>query len=113
VYPHHITVYGSIVAYVIVTILSSMFRSSALHLIGQWMFTQPTFYFGLVVCIVASLLPEVFLSYIQRNYYPQLSDIVAEKEVVHRHITKEADALEGGGTELTIRSGSITKLDKL
>jgi lipopolysaccharide export LptBFGC system permease protein LptF len=90
-----------------------LFRSSALHLIGQWMFAQPTFYLGLLVCVVACLLPEVLLTYIQRNYYPRLSDIVAEKEVVHRHRTKEADELGGGWTELTKRSGSITKLDKM
>lgn len=100
-------------AYVIVTVISSFFRSSALHLISQWMFLQPAFYIGLVVCIVACLLPEVLVSYIQRNYYPRLSDIVAEKEVMNRRQTKQKDELSGGWTELTNRSGSITKLDKV
>jgi len=80
---------------------------------GEWMFKEPNFYFGLILTILVCLLPEVLVSYIKRTYYPQLSDIVEEKDVLKRHQSEEGEKFVEGWIELVRRSNAITKLDKV
>jgi magnesium-transporting ATPase (P-type) len=113
VYPIHLSIFGSIVLYTLIVIILSLVQGTDLYQMGEWMFKEPSFYFGLVLTIVVCLLPEILVSYIKRTYYPQLSDIIEEKDVLTRHQSDKNEKFVEGWIELARRSSAITKLDKV
>ncbi len=113
VYPIHLSIFGSIVLYILIVIILSLVEGTDLFQMGEWMFQEPSFYFGLVLTIVVCLLPELLVSYIKRTYYPELSDIIEEKDVLNRHQSSKDEKFTEGWIELARRSRAITKLDKV
>jgi len=82
---HQITVWGSIVVYVVFMMIynsilttGGFLSSTGMYWIFWTTLTTPTFWFLLPMTIVICLLPDVLWKYIMRNYYPTASDIARE-----------------------------------